>query len=320
MPVNHYDTLEVSPKASAEVIRAAYKSLMQRHHPDKQADDTNNSHNNNERATHITQAYAILSDPGQRAAYDQTLQTVLLPSLPAASALAAHGAAVPARAGAKTRRAASSDRKAWYVWYAWGLIATILVAGGVILTQSKTRADTRPPLGDMRPGAHTEGRDGPGPTAADPLSLGTAPTLPGMPPLETSAQLQARTVMPYALDLSVDLPPAKGSSGNSGHVLTIAELGLRVGGPEPLRWIEKIQTQRQDILRQLLVQLASARAETLTQPEADLYLKGLIATTVAKAIGMPATPPPPPATPPVDPTQLPVQPIEVLLPQGFRLR
>ncbi|OYT90436.1 MAG: hypothetical protein CFE43_18260 [Burkholderiales bacterium PBB3] len=315
MPVNHYDTLEVSPKASAEVIRAAYKSLMQRHHPDKQADATNNSNNNNERATHIAQAYAVLSDPGQRAAYDQTLS---LPSLPALSALPAHGVAVPARAGTKSRRPAPSDRKAWYVWYAWGLIATILVAGGVILTQSKKRADARPPLGDVRPGPRTEGRDGPGQAAADPLPLGTAPALTGMPPPETPAQLQARTVMPYALDLSVDLPPAKGTTGNSGHVLTIAELGLRVAAPEPLRWVEKIQTQRQDILRQILVQLASARAEELTKPEADLYLKGMIASTVAKAIGLPTAAPP--AAPPVDPTQLPVQPIEVLLPQGFRLR
>ena len=293
MPVNHYDILEVSPKASAEVIRAAYKSLMQRHHPDKQADTTRGS----EHASRIAQAYSVLSDPGQRAAYDQTL---LLPSLPS----------VPARASTKTRN--TPPRKAWYVWYAWGLIATILVAGGVILAQPKKRADARPPLSEQRssPGQAPEGS----------VAQGTAPVLPGAPPTETPAQLQARTVLPYALDLSVELPPANPGAGNSGHVLTIVELGLRVGTSEPQRWIEKIEAQRQDILRQILVQLASARAEELTKPEADLYLKSLIGTAVAKAIGMPAAPPTPPASPPVDPTLLPVQPIEVLLPQGFRLR
>ena len=308
MPANHYDTLEVSPKASAEVIRAAYKSLMQRHHPDKQADAANNS----DRATHIAQAYAVLSDPGQRAAYDQTIQ---LPSLPA---LSAHGMAVPVRASSKARP--PPPRKAWYVWYAWGLIATILVAGGVLLTQSKKRGDTKPPLGDARPGARPEGQQGLDPTAPPALASGTAPALPGMPPAETPAQLQARTVLPYALDLSIDLPPANRDAGNSGHILSIAELGLRVSAPEPQRWIQKIIDQRQDILRQLLVQLAIARVDELAKPEADLYLKGLIASTVAKAIGLPATQPTPPASLPVDPTLPPVQPIEVLLPQGFRLR
>ena len=32
---SHYDILEVSHTASPEVIRAAYRSLMQRYHPDK---------------------------------------------------------------------------------------------------------------------------------------------------------------------------------------------------------------------------------------------------------------------------------------------
>src|SRR5690242_9234954 len=62
----HYDNLQVSPTASAEVIRASYRALIQKYHPDKFEDAA--------RGARITQiindAYAVLSDPARRAAYD----------------------------------------------------------------------------------------------------------------------------------------------------------------------------------------------------------------------------------------------------------
>ena len=67
--MNHYEILEVSSKASAEVIRAAYKSLMQRVHPDKSPADAAMT----ARATRIVQAYELLSDPIRRAEYDRDL-------------------------------------------------------------------------------------------------------------------------------------------------------------------------------------------------------------------------------------------------------
>lgn len=63
---SHYDTLEVSSRESAETIKAAYKSLMQRHHPDKNPGDRSAT----TRSTAINVAYEILSNPLKRAAYD----------------------------------------------------------------------------------------------------------------------------------------------------------------------------------------------------------------------------------------------------------
>lgn len=62
-----YETLEVSPLASHSVIRAAYRCLAQRHHPDK------NQHceDAGRRLTLINCAYAVLSDPVKRQDYDQ---------------------------------------------------------------------------------------------------------------------------------------------------------------------------------------------------------------------------------------------------------
>lgn len=64
----HYDVLEVSPRASAPTIRAAYKSLMQRHHPDRLPSADAKHH-----AQRINAAYEILADAEQRRRYDAEL-------------------------------------------------------------------------------------------------------------------------------------------------------------------------------------------------------------------------------------------------------
>ncbi len=62
-----YDALEVSPHASACVIKAAYRCLAQANHPDKNAGSVAAS----ERLAHINHAYSVLSDPEQRRRYDK---------------------------------------------------------------------------------------------------------------------------------------------------------------------------------------------------------------------------------------------------------
>jgi TonB family protein len=62
----HYESLKVTPDAPPEVIRAAYRSLSQKHHPDKNA-------GNPEAArimSRLNLAYSVLSDAVQRELYD----------------------------------------------------------------------------------------------------------------------------------------------------------------------------------------------------------------------------------------------------------
>jgi hypothetical protein len=63
----HYDNLKVARLAPQEVIRAAYKALSQKYHPDKNAGD--------EKAARImaivNTAYGILSDPVRRKEHDE---------------------------------------------------------------------------------------------------------------------------------------------------------------------------------------------------------------------------------------------------------
>jgi TPR repeat protein/DnaJ-domain-containing protein 1 len=66
----YYDNLKVVRTAPIAVIKASYRALSQQYHPDK--------NNGSLESTHImkiiNQAYAVLSDPIQRAAYDEELR------------------------------------------------------------------------------------------------------------------------------------------------------------------------------------------------------------------------------------------------------
>lgn len=62
-----YEILEVARSASPEVIRAAYKSLSQRWHPDR---NPSNLAEAERRIKGIDAAYELLSDPAKRALYD----------------------------------------------------------------------------------------------------------------------------------------------------------------------------------------------------------------------------------------------------------
>ncbi|GIV16498.1 MAG: hypothetical protein KatS3mg022_1933 [Armatimonadota bacterium] len=72
-----YDLLEVSPNASPEVIKAAYRQLALKYHPDKQP-DVRMRRQAEERMKQINAAYHILSDPARRAEYDRRLREELI--------------------------------------------------------------------------------------------------------------------------------------------------------------------------------------------------------------------------------------------------
>lgn len=65
---DYYRTLGVLEDAEQIVIRAAYKALAQRYHPDKW---TGSKEESARRMAEINEAYSILSDPEKRKTYDQ---------------------------------------------------------------------------------------------------------------------------------------------------------------------------------------------------------------------------------------------------------
>ncbi|MBA5607314.1 TonB family protein [Duganella sp. FT3S] len=67
---SHYDSLNVTRDAPAEVIRAAYRSLSQKHHPDKNVGDQAAA----QVMMRLNAAYSVLSDEEQRRRYDLQFQ------------------------------------------------------------------------------------------------------------------------------------------------------------------------------------------------------------------------------------------------------
>ena len=73
-----YEILQVSPNAEPEVIRAAYRVLARKHHPDHGG--------SRQRMIDVNNAFEVLSDPVRRAEYDADRRAARAGSAPVSSA------------------------------------------------------------------------------------------------------------------------------------------------------------------------------------------------------------------------------------------
>ena len=62
--IDYYHVLQVDPAAEPEVVRAAYRTLATKYHPDREGGSTH-------RMTDINRAWSVLGDPVKRATYDR---------------------------------------------------------------------------------------------------------------------------------------------------------------------------------------------------------------------------------------------------------
>lgn len=306
--MDHYDILEVSPKASAEVIRAAYKSLMQRNHPDKNADALEST---TARAALIAQAYAVLSDPQQRRSYDESrLQGLPAERSPGGLSRGGSSASPWGRQGGRTTSAS------WRTWYGTALVISIICAGGAILVLSKRSAapaaavqESRPPLpraNETQLVANDAERSvRPASTAALSGAID-----------ESAAELQARTISSFVTDLSIELASSDPAPTSAAHVLHIPNLGLRfTQGQAGLA--QRIEEQRSAVIQQLLTTLGKAEYQELIKPDGDLYLKKLIEQAVCAGICLDESAA---LSSAVRSTQSQKLPLDALLPLSFSVR
>jgi hypothetical protein len=63
----HYDTLQVVPTASDDVLHESYRRLARRYHPDAPGGDE-------QRMARLNEAWRVLNDPARRARYDAELR------------------------------------------------------------------------------------------------------------------------------------------------------------------------------------------------------------------------------------------------------
>jgi hypothetical protein len=124
---SHYETLRVDRHASPERVRMAFRRLAQKFHPDKHVAKRAAA---TDVMMLINQAYAVLSDPAQRAGYDEWLA--------AEEARAAAGGAVSAAVFVP-------DRFGWSGWLLWAITSIAVLTIGFVVIKTHSTLQAVPP-------------------------------------------------------------------------------------------------------------------------------------------------------------------------------
>jgi DnaJ domain len=144
--VNAYETLQVSRAADAQVIRAAYRSLIQRHHPDRHPGDGSKA----ELAARLTHAYELLTDPQRKAELDATLTADDLRSSSAAPGVrksqASQGQTAQKQANKKPALPAAS---AFALWPRVALLLFFVALAWAVGSYAAKRLSTQPPAQEL---------------------------------------------------------------------------------------------------------------------------------------------------------------------------
>src|SRR5688572_24515833 len=72
---NHYNTLNISSKATSAEIKQAYRRLAKQFHPDSKSETADR-----DKIIEVNAAYEVLSDPTRRRSYDEQLRSLASPT------------------------------------------------------------------------------------------------------------------------------------------------------------------------------------------------------------------------------------------------
>ncbi len=266
--MNHYEILEVSPNASPEVIKAAYKSLMQRYHPDKNPDNAGAA----EHAILVGQAYEVLSDSNRRAAYDIELKQL-------SDYLYASRETIK---NVLTRRAPVVNNSESHL-YLWLALALIIFSGWFILSPSKNQQSLESVLKEAR--LSLEGT----PLTKKQLQaniqrmdeiLNENPDLRKKDAIERTQEVDARTIPLYITNLTVNLRVS--DAIGAGHALSIPILSVVAGTFDADKFIHHLKSNSEFISRRLAEKLVNAEYDELIKAEGRDYLKKFILDSIGE--------------------------------------
>lgn len=266
--MNYYEILEVSEHASSDVIKAAYKSLMQRYHPDRNPGNAQAAMH----AARVVQAYEMLSDTSQRVAYDIELKRSLanLHSFPGKSRDA------PARRAV----AGNDDTPHWYVWV---FITLIALSIWYIFSPTKSTLPPETELQEIRASI-----------AGNQLTLKQLqvkinrideifrqhPEIKAREKIAQSKDLMTRTLPIFIRNLAVNL-----KDSSTEYELSIPVISVTVGTFDSEKFIRNIESNSEFISEKLADKLSAADYKKLDSKDGEQYLESLILNSIGETTG-----------------------------------
>lgn len=310
---NYYDILEVSRSASPEVIRAAYRSLMQRYHPDKNPGNGQAA----ARAVLVVQAYETLSDAARRAVYDATLPDVATSAMASASTAAINQAWMESRHAHQYARTVPKKNYASLVLLlfvcvlvataCWALIATVrhvvsptpsapAPASALSASSSQVgaaqrrrlRLAARPSVSPNVPGlsAAQSEHDGAAPQYEAPNVESVRDVeMPGEPDMTGGAM--GRDIPSLVTNLSIALRNPQNPGEATGYRLEIPVIAVRLGGKQTASARDHLGNMTTSTRKALETRLELADYDSLMMPDGEIGLARLILAAIAQATGMP---------------------------------
>jgi curved DNA-binding protein CbpA len=260
--MNYYDMLEVSSKASPAVIKAAYKSLMQRYHPDKNHNDSASA----QRTAQLVQAYEVLSDEARRAAYDLQI-----------NAQTAHYSASLQDASRMLRRqtqlAQPRQHAAKSYWLVWLLIiATIAVALWFLLRPARTSGSGSPYSEQGLSLEDAKNKLIQPPAQRDDSASPRVEALPG----DAAKNLASITNEVMLSDRQVTLLDAENLPVNTEKILKIPLLRLTGSTPDAKKLIWYADDHKVLLWQNIETKLMRAKSAQLIAPDSAKYVQEMV--------------------------------------------
>lgn len=260
--MNYYEILEVSPNASQEVIKAAYKSLMQRYHPDKNLGNADIA----KHALLVGEAFDVLSDINKRSAYNIKLKQQ-------ASENREKSFEVIAPTKSKGPPLKKTDDK--FNWTPLLIIVAVTVLLSLAVKQNEHTPDTTNV-------AHRAEQ-----MAAEQIAAWEKAEAERKR-IEYEKELATRTIPEFAVNINVRLLKKYDYAHYiyDGHTISIPVLNIRVGKHQADKVIQYAQINKELILEKLSEYLAyQANYEELIKIDGDAYLKEKIINSINDTVG-----------------------------------
>ncbi|MCE2746232.1 MAG: J domain-containing protein [Burkholderiales bacterium] len=279
--VTFYEILEVSPNASQAVIRAAYKSLIQRYHPDKNS----GSLDMEQKTILIGKAFEVLSDPEARKAYDQYLEQQLSNAIGEqkphdAAEDGAESAPVSPPTLYQPAFSTGTTPASLIAWIVGGIAAALFFLAILANSSSLQHMLTQ----DERPQQTMQ-------TKPSDMDWAAAEQKRQADAEQNEAESRvARTIPELALGITVKMPPSKDGIRHCSeftictHYIKIPTLGVIVHKNDAERIMQHILKNRALTVDGIKTKLSQHQYTELTQVDGEATLKKIILEQINMAI------------------------------------